>query len=414
MRGRFAPDDRGAFALPFLVGLYLALSAQLLLLFVLIAGGLYAVLGLARAEIALRRLLPFALALALFFAWAAASALWSLDARTTLAWVGTDAAVALAGMALLAAAFGASERQRRWSRLGALAGWAVAWLALTAQLVANTPFLIFGGAMPADPGHWRLALNNQSVALALLAWPAGQALAERGRWRGLVPPLLTLATLAHGSSAAALLALGIGIVAFALAAWRPRLVLAALGLALALSFAALPGLVRAVDGGALARAVPAAVEFSAFHRFEIWRFAAEKIAERPWLGWGARVASRIPGAGAGIALDSPRAAKLRQAYSGHAPVMPKHPHNIALQARLDLGLVGAALAFAALAAVLLALPRAGPAAPTALALAATAFVVAMLSYDLWQDWWHAALWLAAAFTAAGAARPSWTADPAAV
>jgi exopolysaccharide production protein ExoQ len=411
---RGAWPDWVAAVLPLTVGIYAALSTQMLLIHVLVGGALALAHGFAVGTFAGRRFLAFAAALALLFAWAAASALWSLDARTTLAWIGTDAAIAAGGLVLLACAFGINERKRAWSRRGTLWGWAIAWLALTAQYATGTPFLLLGDSMPVEASNWRSALNNQAVFVGLLGWAAGLALAPRGRWLVLVPPLASLATLTQSNSAAAQIALVAGILAFALGQWRARPVALAMVAGLAVLFAALPSLVRHVDGGAVARALPQSVEFSAFHRFEIWRFTAERIAERPLLGWGARVAGRIPGADATIDFASERATKLRRQYSGTATRLSKHPHNGALQARLDLGLIGAAVAFTAMAAALLALPRAGPAAPTALAVAAMALVVSQLSYDLWQDWWHAALWLTASLLAAAGRPAAWIAPDAAV
>lgn len=388
--------------LPLLVGIYACISVQLLSLFVL-SGALGAIiLGYVRRPFVQKNLLYVAITCAVFFAWAVASAIWSLDSSTTLRWVTTDAAIAIAGLCLLVAATRANENERLWARRGALLGWALAWLALSSQYLSDTPFLVFHGAMPRDPAAWPTALNNQAVFVALLAWPAGQALAARGAWLRLIPPVLSLATLTQGASAAAFAALAISLTASFLAKWLTRSILIVMGAIVVFAIGGLPDLVRTVDGGVVARALPQSVEFSAFHRFEIWRFASEKIAERPLTGWGARVADRIPNAHAGISVDSPRAAKLRRPPSGHAPNIPKHPHNAALQARLDLGLIGALLAQVFLIAILLVLPRAWPNSATPLGLAATALVVSQVSYDLWQDWWHAALWLTAAFVAVGA------------
>src|SRR3546814_3641058 len=65
------------------------------------------------------------------------------------------------------------------------------------------------------------------------------------------------------------------------------------------------------------------------HRIEIWRFAAEKAAERPLTGWGfdaTRVLGRI--------AES-------EVFSGRTLAL--HPHNLSLQVWLELGGVGALL-----------------------------------------------------------------------
>jgi O-antigen ligase len=90
-----------------------------------------------------------------------------------------------------------------------------------------------------------------------------------------------------------------------------------------------------------------------------------------------------------------------------AEALPLHPHNAALQWRLELGVPGTLLALAAVlwplwrAAVNRALTRRQRAA--SLAFAASALVVALISYGIWQAWWVSCLWLTGAFIA-GAAR----------
>jgi exopolysaccharide production protein ExoQ len=73
-----------------------------------------------------------------------------------------------------------------------------------------------------------------------------------------------------------------------------------------------------------------------------------------------------------------------------------HPHNAALQIWVELGAVGAALAFLVFAFLLRSIARldAGAAAPR-LALVAGAGMVALVGHGAWQGWWIACLGLAA-------------------
>ena len=81
----------------------------------------------------------------------------------------------------------------------------------------------------------------------------------------------------------------------------------------------------------------------------------------------------------------------------HKNIIPLHPHNAGLQVWLELGLVGALL-LAGLAWVALRglarLPRIDQ--TLGLATFSCAFVIASVSYGLWQNQWVATLMMAAA------------------
>ena len=110
--------------------------------------------------------------------------------------------------------------------------------------------------------------------------------------------------------------------------------------------------------------------------------------ERPVFGWGLNTSRVIPGGG--VKLDASESA------------LPLHPHNGVLQLWLELGAVGALLGAGLLIRILVrTVAWTGDpverAACTALTL--TGFVIACLSYGLWQSWWMAALFFAAVFAA---------------
>ncbi|WP_170979209.1 O-antigen ligase family protein [Roseomonas sp. HF4] len=129
---------------------------------------------------------------------------------------------------------------------------------------------------------------------------------------------------------------------------------------------------------------------SAAHRILIWDFAAERIAEKPWFGWGAEASRTIPGGRDlfdiatldrfGLTSEASRAWFARP----QPQRLPLHPHNAALQVWLDLGAAGAVLALWLALALGLAAARHGAGAVGALAAGA---VTGMLSYGLWQEWW---------------------------
>jgi O-antigen ligase len=186
-----------------------------------------------------------------------------------------------------------------------------------------------------------------------------------------------------------------------LTAWAaPRLVPRALGAALAVAILATP----AVLGPVLARGVPAAgLPPSAAHRLLIWDFVGDRIAERPWFGWGMEASRNIPGHRDAAApevrerfgLTGPHA----ESWAPRAELLPLHPHNGPLQLRLELGLPGVLLA-AALAWLLGLAAARSAAPPVATAMLAAGSVTAMLSFGAWQEWWVGAELLALAAAAA--------------
>jgi O-antigen ligase len=141
-----------------------------------------------------------------------------------------------------------------------------------------------------------------------------------------------------------------------------------------------------------------ALKDSAIHRLVIWRFVADRIADRPLFGWGMDASRAIPG-GEAQASDVMPAVKL----PAGATMLPLHPHDAALQWRLELGLPGALLCVVVLGLVLWRVADRArmPPPPRALALgyAASVLTIAMLSFGAWQAWWLSALWLTAAFLA---------------
>ena len=93
--------------------------------------------------------------------------------------------------------------------------------------------------------------------------------------------------------------------------------------------------------------------------------------------------------------------------------LPLHPHPGPGQIWLELGGVGAVLT----CGLMLLLGRAIATAPDRIDAAmmasqtAAAFIVACVSYGIWQSWWLGSLWIAAALYAAVSTR---RADPAAI
>lgn len=133
---------------------------------------------------------------------------------------------------------------------------------------------------------------------------------------------------------------------------------------------------------------------SLLHRVEIWRFAAERAWERPLLGWGLDASRDMPGGGADVQVWI----RLGDGQLGTFPsqILPLHPHDFLLQVWLELGFVGVGLMVLLLGVMLWACRKSTP----ALAGFMAALTVAAASFSLWQSWWLATLFLAAAMAVA--------------
>jgi len=252
-------------------------------------------------------------------------------------------------------------------------------------------------------GAYNRALNVLAIVgpiIAALFWNRSRVLAIAA---GLAP---LLAGLVMGASNSAILAAGAGLGIAILAAWQARtaLVLMTVSIFAAALFA--PIVLR--DSSRIAPTITYSVEsenFSFQHRMITWHFTSARIAERPILGWGARAARNLPDAEMDIYTYSDRIdadwPPLIVTDEIHAAdVMPLHPHNALLQARLELGLIGTLLLLGTLT---LGLSRAilSPGRVRNFALlgsVAAAATIWCLSVGLWQSWWIAALGIAFALT----------------
>jgi O-antigen ligase len=118
-------------------------------------------------------------------------------------------------------------------------------------------------------------------------------------------------------------------------------------------------------------------------RIDIWTFSAQKIFEKPWIGYGFDT-SRLMG-----------------------PPIPLHPHNMALQIGMELGYIGLSLLAAFWIVLILRIAKtkdsfeaeaditeigsyyAVDTRPYAMATASAFFTLAMVSFGIWQEWWLA-------------------------
>ncbi|HXZ00900.1 MAG TPA: O-antigen ligase family protein [Stellaceae bacterium] len=345
---------------------------------------------------ALRARAASAALLALLAAWGGATALWSPVPLHSLFEALRFLAIAAAGLLVMGAAQSLPERQAARVGHALLAGVILAILLLQLERHANQPIARAIAGLKPDQILWITRYDRGISVLLLMAWPAAAQLMARRRL--LATALLALAvgaTVFAYDSRTSILAFAFAL-PLAFIAWRlPRFVARSLFAGVLLMAFALPLL---APGGAgierIHRALPA-LPSSAIHRLAIWRFTADAIAERPLFGWGMDAARAVPGGKTPVDRFFPEVT-----IAPFAEVLPLHPHDAALQWRLELGLPGTLLALALLGLALEGL--AGLRVPPwrralALGYATAALAMALLSFGAWQAWWLSTLWLGAAF-----------------
>jgi len=350
----------------------------------------------------------FALFLPLF-AWMLISGLWSLDAGA-----GLSLALRLAGLFLAGTASVLWLRRLPEAQLGrclpALAGgFTVAAIVVIFDLAALHG-QITRHLHKAQAENYDLALfygrgaTIQSilmVPLALGLWRSGRRALAIGQFAvGAVAILVT-------SSLSAKMALGAGVAVGGAVFVLPALRFA-LPVLLALLFATLP-FVLPYKPDAAETCWLAGNKASALHRLYIWDFAAERIADKPVLGWGLDASRRMPGGDEKVVIyrcdAEGKPTGVRPRVDG--TVLPLHPHNAVLQIWLELGGIGALIGFATVGLLLF---RTFAAAGRRNRWAQAGFVgaclgglsVALVSFGIWQEWFLSALFVAAGIAALAA------------
>lgn len=358
-----------------------------------------AVIVLAPGTIAqgLPRFLVIAALLAALGIWGAASALWSVIPGHSFFEGTRFLGESACGICLLAAATGIAPDARA-RRARALTGGIVIALALLAiERFAGAPII-----------HWwhgtslgqfeNLAHYDRGVTvLVLLMAPVAVGAATFRLRMVLVAAIIAAAALMLSASAlmAALAALAV----YAIARLAPRFTAGAMMTGIVVIGIAIPLATPRYDTVLTLHAEAPWIKYSGIHRLLIWRFAADRVAERPLLGWGMDASRAMPGGKTDFNDILPTLH-----YPSRAEALPLHPHDAALQWQLELGIPGLLLGLAIVVFILYhvgwrdKLPAHERAA--ALALCSSALIVALLSFGIWQSWWQSTLWLIAALYAA--------------
>lgn len=336
--------------------------------------------------------------LAAFHLWQALSILWCLDPAQALHSTAGMVGLSLGGVILLTVTRDLPEKSLRLVLRAATMGLLAGGIIFTVEAVWGVT--IRQALYPTLTGKdftqilFPQRLNRASTVLALFMLPVGYGLVMQRRWVLLAASIAVTGlavVLSPSSTAKICFALGPLVALAAWAALRPvglviKAVLTVLILAIPFAVAALP------DTQTLWDRVPV-IPNSAHHRLTIWKFSADRVMEKPVLGWGMDASRDIPGGEDQLFVTPPPG----RGAPHHEQMLPLHPHNTALQWWLELGGVGAVLGLAVLitlVSLLQRLPHTHGA--LALGLLVQGVVVSFISFGAWQSWWWGVLWLLAA------------------
>jgi len=346
---------------------------------------------------------PLILLLLAILLWAGLTAFWAIDPSRSLSTI--IRLVLIFGSAVLAlhAAAGLNGGGQRQVALALTWSFAAVLVFLLVEIAAGAPMSRW--LHGADPNTDTLAVYNRSAsALSVIAWPALLAAWRYlGRAAAVAVALLTIAVLAQLNSSAPVFGVFLGLLVFAAGTfWRraTALVLAAVIIVLTLAIPALPLITPFID-----RTLASAnyVDSGVNHRLRIWEYVAGRSHQRPLTGWGLDASRNLADRTERVTIQT-----TADGLTGEAEAIPLHPHNATLQIWVELGLPGALLAMLLLLWTIRCIHSRIPGkleSAICLATIASATVGAELSFGIWQGWWQATLWLAAALTLAIAAPP---------
>ena len=340
---------------------------------------------MAAEEIGQAFLTPLGMASLAFLAWAVVSILWSASPATTALSL-LEALVPAASALIIAVGLSGQTRhfRSRTAALGLAFGLALACAVMLVDLATGMSLQRVLGSRAQAFVLNRAILTVLVVGTPVLWWLARDRLLPRSVYLAFGGLLAVSVISSH--SGAAVLGSACALLIYGLARYAPRSAVGALLIGAFLSLAAAPvigeTLFRSMSKAAHERMTGASSEA----RVAIWRSFEVVVRERPLLGWGFGVSPVI--------ADDPRVRQIDP--DTRAMLGVGHPHNAALQIWVELGAVGAALAFLVFAFLLRSIARldAGAAAPR-LALVAGAGMVALVGHGAWQGWWIACLGLAA-------------------
>ncbi len=337
------------------------------------------------------------LALVALFLWALASIpLSGMPMNSYVLW-SKLLFLCVAGILCFQALFHADSAQKRQLRQAVVHGGALAMLFLLWEISTLGSISVH---LQGDKSFYLDRLNRGACVLALIAWPFLAAVAlmlNRPSWlvRSVSVCLwaVGLGTLKHLESQSAIMAYIAATLAFLFVyLLRGRCMMVCIAVVL-LPLLAVPLIAPKLSPDTVMNRFISLPE-SALHRLYIWRFTGDKALEKPLFGHGFDAARSIPGG--------------REKVVHHGIVMerweklPLHPHNSALQIWLELGWVGVLLYGLLVAGIVRGISASALTVmekANFIAGAVAYLTMSMTAYGVWQEWWVAASFIAAAYLA---------------
>tara|TARA_B100000315_G_C14586935_1_gene593523 strand:+ start:1893 stop:3158 length:1266 start_codon:yes stop_codon:yes gene_type:complete len=342
--------------------------------------------------------------------WAAASLLWTFDQSLSGKLLLPLTALFGLGIFALSQSKIVSSSAREMTEKLLIWGAAITIALLLFESVTGSWLTRFGRALP-----WYEVINFQSgginieaflrngvVILAILQWPIMSALVRRRHHLGAALLfLLTIYLVFRFSSATAIIAIIGSIIGIGIARYRRKFASIFVASMFVFLLVGAPFIVHQFTAN---KSVQEIGQFSydlnlpnsGTNRLLIWRFATQRIFEKPLFGWGMNTARQIPGGDNKYTLrvDTPAGKNIilfRDFY------LPLHPHNAALQIWLELGAVGAIIV--AIFGWLFIRKLADNNTDIAL-LGVVISILAFnfLSFGAWQSWWIATQFLCLCLT----------------
>lgn len=378
---------------------------------VLASDGLVAVLVLSaigvclvhRSQILRRPRIPglFVFLCALALLWMALSFMRSVPGADGV-YLARILALGVAGLVICAGASQVSNGQKKFTGIGLIAGCIIGMGLLVEELATSgflTNLLYSRASNHPDPQFFISYLGPGATLLSCIIFLS--FISFTGKIKYFVCPIILcvfIALCVAVGASAALASILTALLIWALVLLDRKRAARLVKVGLIAAILVMPLVPVTLKSGAWVEAFPGSTAFSVHHRLEIWRFTAERILERPLLGWGFDASRAIPGGNELIRFVGPWA-ELEPEQRPNAVTMPLHPHNGILQIWLELGLVGAMLLTGLVLVLFRAIDRMAQnnAAIHSMLYAtfAATFTVFCLSFGAWQSRWQAAMWLIA-------------------
>ena len=329
--------------------------------------------------------------------WSGLSCIWSI--QPTHSFLATTRLLLIVGAFLIIATATRQLNEREtdtlriWARRG---GWLGLLYALAAVSVVAGYSLWSTQTGLEDRGHLGNQLNyfNRTAAvLLILAWPISTCMKKDGHnFNGILFLFLIGIFCFILPSTALFIAYIFGLSMFALATISLRISRLALLLSLIAYIVLLPGISifnsEIINLANLYISNPVAE----IHRIEVWNFCLTIIAQNPLIGLGLDMSHFVSGGDNQILLyTAPDGSSIM------GPLMPLHPHSALIQIWLEIGLVGLLLTAILFIFVIRSIPikpSSSFADCAASAAIGSCFILAVLSFDIWQGWWLCTLFSA--------------------